>query len=98
MVTNRWDTKIGKIGFLIDLAQNRLTSRDTIFRTEPYFRKRLPGETADVFIPGGFDFGDEEFKRDRTGLYGALQWATRCDVNFTDYLLPLQYTTMKTQT
>ena len=61
------DTKIGKIGFLIDLAQNRLTSRDTIFRTEPYFRKRLPGETEDVFIPGGFDFGDEEFKRDRTG-------------------------------
>ena len=91
LITNRWDTKIGRIGFLVDLAHSRLTSRSNFFRTETYFRKRLPGETEDVFIPRGYDYGDEEFARDRTGIYGALQWAPNDDLNFTGIFFQSRY-------
>jgi iron complex outermembrane recepter protein len=91
MVSNRWDTGIGEIGVLIDLAHNRLTSRSNFFRAEPYFRQRLLGETTDVFIPGGYDYGDEEFKRDRTGIYAAVQWAPSDDLEFTGIFFQSKY-------
>jgi iron complex outermembrane receptor protein len=91
MVSNRWDTGIGEIGVLIDLAHNRLTSRSNFFRAEPYFRQRLLGETTDVFIPGGYDYGDEEFKRDRTGVYAAVQWAPSDDLEFTGIFFQSKY-------
>ena len=91
LVSNRWDTNIGEIGVLVDLAHSRLTSRSNFFRAEPYFRKRLVGETEDVFIPGGYDYGDEEFKRDRTGIYGAIQWAPTPDLDFTGIFFQSRY-------
>ena len=91
LVSNRWDTGIGEIGVLVDLAHSRLTSRSNFFRAEPYFRKRLLGDTEDVFIPGGFDYGDEEFQRDRTGIYAALQWAPSYDLSFTGIFFQSRY-------
>jgi len=91
MVSNRWDTGIGEIGVLIDLAHSRLTSRSNFFRAEPYFRQRLLGETTDVFIPGGYDYGDEEFRRDRTGIYAAVQWAPSDDLEFTGIFFQSKY-------
>jgi iron complex outermembrane receptor protein len=91
MVSNRWDTGIGEIGVLIDLAHSRLTSRSNFFRAEPYFRQRLLGETTDVFIPGGYDYGDEEFQRDRTGIYAAVQWAPSDDLEFTGIFFQSKY-------
>ena len=91
MVSNRWETGIGEIGVLIDLAHSRLTSRSNFFRAEPYFRQRLLGETTDVFIPGGYDYGDEEFRRDRTGIYAAVQWAPNDDLEFTGIFFQSKY-------
>ncbi|MCW3836477.1 TonB-dependent receptor [Sphingomonas canadensis] len=91
LVAGRWDTGIGDIGVLVDLAHSRLTSLSNFFRAEPYFARRLPGETSDVFIPGGFDFGDEEFKRDRTGIYAALQWAPSQDLELTGIFFQSRY-------
>ena len=91
MVSNRWDTGIGEIGVLIDVAGSRLTSRSNFFRAEPYFPKQLAGESTDVFIPGGYDYGDEEFQRDRTGLYAALQWAPNSDLKFTAIYFDSKY-------
>lgn len=91
LVSNRWETGIGKIGILVDLAHSRLTSRSNFFRAEPYFRRRLLGETQDVFIPGGYDYGDEEFKRDRTGIYTALQWAPSDDLTLTGIFFQSRY-------
>jgi iron complex outermembrane receptor protein len=73
LVTNRWSTPIGDIGVLVDLAYSRLSSNSHFFRMEPYFRTRI-GE-SDYFIPGGYDFGHDDYRRNRTGIYGALQWA-----------------------
>lgn len=91
LVSNRWSTGIGDIGILVDLAHSRLTSRSNFFRTEPYFRRRLLGETQDVFIPGGYDYGDEEFKRDRTGIYAAVQWAPSDDLTLTGIFFQSRY-------
>jgi TonB-dependent receptor len=91
LVSNRWDTGIGEIGLLVDVAHSRLTSRSNFFRAEPYFRKRLIGDTTDVFIPGGYDYGDEEFARDRTGIYAALQWSPNDDLDFTGIFFQSRY-------
>jgi iron complex outermembrane recepter protein len=91
LVTNRWDTNIGQIGLLLDVAESRLTSRSNFVRTEEYFRKRLLGETEDVFIPRGYDYGDEEYKRDRTGMYAALQWKPSDDLDFTGIFFESRY-------
>jgi len=91
LLSNRWTTGIGDIGVLVDLAHSQLTSRSNFFRTEPYFRRRLLGETEDVFIPGGYDYGDEEFQRKRTGIYGAVQWAPSPDLNLTGIFFQSRY-------
>jgi iron complex outermembrane recepter protein len=91
LVTNRWDTNIGEIGLLLDVAHSRLTSRANFIRTETYFRQRLPGEDEDVFIPRGYDYGDEQYKRDRTGVYGALQWRPNEDLDFTGIFFQSTY-------
>lgn len=96
LLTNRWSTGIGDIGVLVDLAHSRLTSRSNFFRIEPYFRKRLLDaqgvpETEDVFIPGGYDYGDEQFQRDRTGIYGAVQWAPSDDFTLTGIFFQSRY-------
>lgn len=91
LLSNRWSTGIGDIGILVDLATSQLTSRSNFFRTEPYFRRRLLGETEDVFIPGGYDFGDEEFKRTRSGIYTAVQWAPSDDLTLTGIYFQSRY-------
>lgn len=96
LLSNRWSTGIGDVGILVDLATSQLTSRSNFFRTEPYFRKRLVDaqgvpETEDVFIPGGYDYGDEEFKRTRSGIYAALQWAPSEDLTLTGIFFQSRY-------
>ncbi len=91
LVSARSDTSIGEIGLLIDLAHSRLSSRANFFRAETYMRKRLAGETEDVFIPRGYDYGDEEYRRDRTGIYAALQWAPSPDLEFTGIFFRSEY-------
>lgn len=91
LLSNRWSTGIGDIGILVDLATSQLTSRSNFFRTEPYFRRRLLGETEDVFLPGGYDYGDEEFKRNRSGIYTAVQWAPSDDLTLTGIYFQSRY-------
>ena len=91
LVANHWKTGIGDIGLLVDIAQSQLTSRSNFFRAEPYFRRRLLGDTEDVFIPGGYDYGDEEFQRKRTGVYAAAQWAPSDDFTLTGIFFQSRY-------
>lgn len=94
LVSGRWETGIGDVGLLVDVAHSRLTSLANFIRAEPYFRKRLTGMSSDVFIPGGFTFGDEEFQRDRTGIYAAAQWAPSNDLTFTGIFFQSRYSNL----
>ncbi|MFV0624272.1 TonB-dependent receptor [Sphingomonas sp. ac-8] len=73
LVSKNFETGIGDIGVMVDVARSRFTQLSQFFRVEPYFRTRLEGD--DYYVPGGYAYGDERFQRDRTGIYGAVQWA-----------------------
>lgn len=89
LVTNRWSTPIGDIGILADVAYSRLSSKSHFFRVEPYFRTRISG--ADYYVPGGYTFGEEEFQRTRTGIYGAIQWEPSPDLTLTGTFFQSRY-------
>ncbi|HVY24042.1 MAG TPA: TonB-dependent receptor [Steroidobacteraceae bacterium] len=72
LFTTRWDTPIGEMGILADVAYSRLTSQDSHLSVEPYFKRIYNGQ--DVYIPGGFGWGDDHFQRERRGYYEAFQW------------------------
>lgn len=72
LVSDTFDTGIGRIGILADIAYSQFSSLSQFFRAEPYFRQNVGGK--DYFIPGGYMFGEEEFQRRRYGYYGAVQW------------------------
>jgi len=90
LVTDSFDTPIGRIGLLADLAYSQFSSLSQFFRTEPYFKTRLSDGT-DKFVPGGFAYGDEEFQYRRYGIYGAAQWAPSDDLTFTASFFQSRY-------
>ena len=85
LISNRWDTGIGEIGVLVDLSHSKLTQQANFLRMEPYYRTSLPdgsGGYMDRFIPGGFDYGFDEFERVRQGAYIGLQWKPTDNLSF----------------
>lgn len=73
LVSDRWQTGIGEIGLLLDVAYSNITSRYDTMQMEPYNLETLyDGHQA--FVPGGFDWRTSGFDRKRVGLYEALQW------------------------
>jgi iron complex outermembrane recepter protein len=85
LISNRWDTRVGEIGFLVDLSHSKLTQQSNFLRMEPYYRTSLPdgsGGYMDRFIPGGFDYGFDEFERTRQGAYVGLQWKPTDNLSF----------------
>lgn len=89
LVTKRWSTPIGEIGILGDFAYSRLSSTSHFFRVEPYFKTRI--NSSDYFIPGGYTYGEEQFQRTRTGIYGALQWKPADSLLFTGTFFQSRY-------
>ena len=89
LVTGNWDTGIGRLGLLVDVAHSKLTSKSNFIRMEPYYKTNISG--TDYYIPGGYDYGDETFTRKRDGLYAALQWAPASNLEFTGYYFQSRY-------
>jgi TonB-dependent receptor len=80
LVTDTWDTPIGKIGALVDLAHTQFRSGDSFIRTEPYYNSGTLA--APQYVPGGFDYGEDQYDRTRTGVYEALQWKPNDQLTF----------------
>jgi TonB-dependent receptor len=74
LYSDRWDTNIGELGFLIDLSDSKLTSRTDTISVDPYFARTdlVPGKT--VYVPGGFGYRSLDFDRERKGIAAAAQW------------------------
>lgn len=89
LVTKSFDTGIGRIGLLADLAYSQFSSLSQFIRTEPYFKTRISGK--DYYIPGGFTYGDEAFQYRRYGIYGAAQWAPSDSLTFTGSFFQTRY-------
>jgi len=75
LYSDRWDTKIGEVGFLVSLSDSKLSSRTDTISVDPYFARTntlVPGKT--VYVPGGFGYRSLDFDRERKGVAAALQW------------------------
>ena len=87
MFSDRWNTSIGEIGILVDLAYSESSTRTDGIEVYPYFPRvsSIEGSTADgSWIPSGqtdwvsaggmSSWRSLWFNRKRQGQYGALQW------------------------
>jgi iron complex outermembrane recepter protein len=73
LLSDTWDVGNGRFGVLLDVAYNEYASNADFFRMEPFYRTRVGDQ--DRFIPGGYDFGNDSFERERQGVYLGVQWA-----------------------
>ncbi|MBD8680106.1 TonB-dependent receptor [Sphingomonas sp. CFBP 13720] len=89
LVTDSFETPIGRIGLLADIAFSQFSSLSQFIRTEPYYKTRIGAQ--DRYIPGGFTYGDEEFQYRRYGIYGAAQWAPSEELIFTATFFQSRY-------
>ncbi|MFT7723500.1 MAG: TonB-dependent receptor [Roseateles sp.] len=69
LLSNSWNTDIGKVGALLSLAQSKSTTRTDLWQVEPYYKI-----DNTHWAPKGAQWRDSNFERNRNGLYGALQW------------------------
>ena len=90
LVTDSFDTPIGRIGVLGDFAFSQFSSLSQFIRTEPYFKTRL-ADGNNYYIPGGFTYGDEAFQYRRYGIYGAVQWQPADSLTFTGSFFQSRY-------
>lgn len=72
LLSDRWAGPWGDFGALVDVAYSKLDQEDNWIRNEPYYKTNIGG--SDYYIPGGYDYGFDQFERTRTGVYVGLQW------------------------
>ena len=74
LFSNRWNTRFGEFGALVDLSYNKFNYRnDSIGQTAFYPRTDVvPGQT--VWAPVSTTWGTNTGQSERKGFYGALQW------------------------
>jgi len=80
MVSNRFDTGIGEVGVLLDVAYSKIASHDSNIIVPPYYATEYDGER--VYAPGGVRYTQDQFERVRDGYYGALQWRPSENLEF----------------
>ncbi|MDB6010572.1 MAG: TonB-dependent receptor [Gammaproteobacteria bacterium] len=83
LLSNRWNTGIGDIGVLADIAYAEVLQRTDAVEGAPFFPRVSslePNSTwipagQTVWVPGGpISFRSQQFKRTREGVYTAVQW------------------------
>lgn len=90
MISDRWNTKIGEVGLLLNVAYSYLTTKADGVQVLPYFpsvynptytsshNQSLPSlhdaGSTEVYVPNGFGFNRRVDDRTRVGLYAAAQW------------------------
>ena len=76
LYSNNWDTDIGRIGILADVAYSELKTRNDSMYVRPFFtRTDIVGhEGEEVYVPRGADWRTMHFDRERQGQYLAIQW------------------------
>ena len=91
LLSDRWTGPWGDFGALVDLAYSKLDQKDDFIRNEPYYKTNLGG--TDYYIPGGFDYGFDQFERTRRGAYVGLQWAPTQSLSLAETFFYSKYQT-----
>jgi len=77
LYSNRWDTSIGEMGFLVDVADSRLATRTDGLFVRPFFK-----DAAGDWVPRGADWRTLLYDRKRDGYYLAYQWRPSENLDF----------------
>ena len=74
LYSDRWDTRFGQVGVLVDLAHSKIANQSDSLSIAPYSSRDdlVPGKR--VWVTPSASWGQNTFDRTRDGLYGALQW------------------------
>ncbi|WP_457426603.1 TonB-dependent receptor [Roseateles sp. P5_E7] len=71
LLSNTWNTPVGKVGLLIDATHSLGASRTDGLVLDPFY-KATP--TSTTWIPKAMSWKQQFYNRTRDGLYGAAQW------------------------
>lgn len=86
LISNVWDTRVGRFGALLDLAHSTSTTRSDKLTVDPYYmtttslgqnsagKNIYAPDGTGHWYPGAVSWGTQEYARKRDGIYGALQW------------------------
>src|SRR5471032_1149286 len=76
LYSDRWETELGQIGLLIDLAHSKIASQSDSMSISPYVSRNdlVAGDNKMRWVTPGASWGSNTYERTRDGLYGALQW------------------------
>jgi iron complex outermembrane recepter protein len=91
LLSDRWTGPWGDFGALVDVAYSKLDQKDNFIRNEPYYKTNISG--TDYYIPGGYDYGFDQFERTRRGAYVGLQWAPTENLSLAETLFYSKYQT-----
>jgi iron complex outermembrane receptor protein len=80
LLSNRWNTRFGEFGALIDLASSISHTRTDELFIEAYYPNTNvePGKT--MWVPRGAQWRSMNWERDRKGQYAAFQWRPNRDI------------------
>ncbi|HEY1129410.1 MAG TPA: TonB-dependent receptor [Roseateles sp.] len=71
LLTNTWNTDIGKIGLLVDVAHSLSANRTDGLVLDPFYKQSA---TSSTWISRGITWRQQFYERVRDGLYAAAQW------------------------
>jgi iron complex outermembrane recepter protein len=78
LLSDTWDTDLGKFGVLVDLAHSRIATHSDGLTVSPYFPRTdaVSGDTSGQqrWVTEGGSWTSNDFDRTRDGDYVALQW------------------------
>jgi TonB-dependent receptor len=76
LYSDRWNTGIGELGFLVSTSYSELSSETNTYHIDKYYaHTNLPGFVGQtVFAPGGVGWRELDVDRNRLGGSVALQW------------------------
>jgi len=75
LLSNRWTTRLGEFGVLVDIAKSKSKVRNDEMFVDPYYphvNDIVPGRT--MWVPKGAEWRQQAYDRDRKGDYAAFQW------------------------
>ena len=76
LYSNRWQTSLGEMGVLVDVADSQLTTRTDGLFVRPFFKN-----AAGIWVPRGADWRTLMYNRKRDGYYLAFQWRPSDDLD-----------------
>ncbi|EKU24387.1 TonB-dependent receptor [Xanthomonas graminis] len=86
LFSDRWNTGVGEMGLMLDVAYSALATRSDGIQVEQFVRRTDPALLAGtdfdkVYVPGGVNWRQLDFERKRKGVAGAFQWRPSDDTD-----------------